>query len=38
MVSFEQEKKIRKNVDEFMRKESERGLKCDGQLGDEVTC
>lgn len=38
MVSFGQEKKVRKNADQFMWQESKRGLKSKGQLGDEVIC
>lgn len=32
MVSFGQEKKIRKNVVQFMRKEREKYLKCEGTV------
>lgn len=38
MVSLGQEKKIRKNTDQFMWKESKRDLKSKGQLGGEVIC
>lgn len=38
VANFGQKKKMRKSVGQFMKKESERSLKCEGQLGDEVIC